>query len=413
MNTTIPQREELRQLRTKADMATEYATEMAALRSRKDYLAEYDYFLDLLGLLPHPERFRERFKKPLVGLTCVQAPLELVDALGFHPYRLCAHASSRQRLVSSQLPSLACPLIKSILGSFHLDDSLERLCDLTVIPGSCDWMAKLPEALEGRAPGVHVMELPRIRESERGQRRWLEEVKQLKRVLEKRAGTSLSRRSLLRSMETHARAWRAFSLLLEARSQGLISATWTTVISHAFLMGDTEAWTDRVNMLLRVLREQPPLSGTRVFLAGSPIFFPNLKVPQLIEEAGMHIAGDELCSSERILAGPALGRDRSVDGLLRSLAEQYHLGCSCPSFTDTPRRLANLLETLHQRRISGVIYHVLKGCHPYDMDSYRYEKIIKERGFSFVRIETDLSREDGKNLLVRLEAFRDLLHERS
>jgi benzoyl-CoA reductase/2-hydroxyglutaryl-CoA dehydratase subunit BcrC/BadD/HgdB len=393
-------------------MATEYATEMAALRSRDDYLAEYDYFLDLLGLLPHPERFRERFRKPLIGLTCLQVPLEMVDALGFHPYRLCSHASSKQRVVSSQLPSLACPLLKSILGSFHLDESLERLCDLIVIPGTCDWMAKLPEMIDGQAPRVHIMELPRVRESERGQRRWLEEVKQLKLVLEKRAGTSLSRRSLLRSMEIHASAWHAFDLLVDARSRNLISATWTTVISHAFLLGDTAAWTERVNSVLQVLREHPSLSSPRVFLAGSPIFFPNLKVLRLIEEAGMHIAGDELCSSERILAGPTLTRDHSVDGLVRSLAEQYHRGCSCPTFTDNPRRLTTLLETLRRRRISGVIYHVLKGCHPYDMDSYRYEAIIKEQGFSFIRIETDLSREDGKNLLVRLEAFRDLLQKR-
>lgn len=413
MNTTMTQREELQQLRTRADMAAEYAAEIAALRSRDDYLAEYDYFLDLLALLPHPERFRERFKKPLVGLTCLQAPPELVDALGLHPYRLCGHASSRQRLVSSRLPSLACPLLKSILGAFQLDESIERLCDPIVIPGTCDWMAKLPEMIEGRAPSVHVMELPRIRESERGQRRWQEEVRELRRVLEKRAGRPLTRPALLRAMETHARAWRAFTHLMEARARSLISATWTSVISHAFLLGDTAAWTEQVNRVLRILPERAPLSFPRVFLAGSPLFFPNLKIPRLIEEAGMHVAGDELCSSERIMAGPALGRDHSTDGLLRSLAEQYHLGCGCPTFTDNPRRLSNLLETLGQRRIRGVIYHVLKGCHPYDMDSYRYEKIIKERGFQFIRIETDLSREDGKNLLVRLEAFRDLLHERS
>lgn len=410
MSTDMTHREELRQLRTRADMAMEYATEMTALRSRDDYRAEYDYFLDLLDLLPHPEQFRERFKKPLVGLTCLQVPLEMVDALGFHPYRLCGHAFSKQKLVSSRLPSLACPLLKSILGSFHLDESLERLCDLMVIPGTCDWMAKLPEMIEGRAPRVHIMELPRVRESERGQRRWLEEVRHLRPVLEKLAGKPLSRQALLRSMETHARAWRAFDLLVDARGRNLISATWTMVIGHAFLLGDTEAWTERVNGILEILPECAPLSPPRVFLAGSPVFFPNLKIPRLIEEAGMHIAGDELCSSERILAGPALGRDHSVDGLLRSLAEQYHLGCSCPTFADTPRRLANLLETMERRGIRGMVYHVLKGCHPYDMDSYRYETIIKEQGFSFIRIETDLSREDGKNLLVRLEAFRDLLH---
>lgn len=412
MGKAVPQGKEMQQVRARADMATEYAAEIAMLRSRDDYLPEYKYFLGIISLFPHPLRFRERFDKPLVGLTCLQAPLELVAALGFHPYRLCAHSAAKQRLVSPRLPALACPLLKSTLGSFVLDESLERLCELTVVPGTCDWMAKLPEMADGQAPRFHVMELPRVRESERGQRRWLEEVRHLKQALERLAGKTLSRKPLLHAMELSARAWDAFTRLMQTRTRNLISGTWSAVIAHAFLAGDAETWTEQVLHLLPVLEGRSPLAGSRVFLAGSPVFFPNLKLPLLIEEAGMHIAGDELCSSERIMAGPALGRDRSEEGLLRALAEQYHLGCSCPTFTDNPRRLGNLLETLRQRGIQGVIYHVLKGCHPYDMDSNRYEKAIKARGFQFIRIETDLSREDGKNLLVRLEAFRDLLDEK-
>lgn len=253
-------------MRARSDMADEYAAEIGTLRSRPDYLPEYEFFLGLLSLLPHPERFRERFKKPLVGLTCLQVPLEMVDALGFHPYRLCAHASSKQRLASPRLPALACPLLKTTLGSLLLDESLERLCDLIVVPVTCDWMAKLPEMVH-EGPRFHVMELPRGRESERGARRWLEEVRHLKLALERLAGKKLSRRALLRSLENRARGWRAFGLLLDARSRGLISGTWSAVIAHAFLAGDAVTWTERVNGLLPVLAERPPLSGARVFLA--------------------------------------------------------------------------------------------------------------------------------------------------
>ncbi len=412
MNRAVPGSKEMQRMRARADMAAEYTTEIASLRSRNDYLDEYDYFLELIALFPYQERFRERLGKPLVGLTCLQAPPELVAALGFHPYRLCAHAASKQRLASPRLPALACPLLKSTLGSFIVDESPERLCELIIVPATCDWMAKLPEMADAQAPRFHVMELPRIRESERGQRHWLEEVRHLKLILERLAGKSLSRKALLRSMKIRAGAWDAFVRLMDARTRNLISGTWSAVIAHAFLAGDAKAWTEQVLHLLPVLEEHPPLTGARVFLAGSPIFFPNLKMPLLIEEAGMHIAGDELCSSERIMAGPALGKDRSEEGLLRALAEQHHLGCTCPTFTDNSRRFNNLLETLRQRKIQGVIYHVLKGCHPYDMESYRYEKAIKDQGFQFIRIETDCSREDGKNLLVRLEAFRDLLHKK-
>jgi benzoyl-CoA reductase/2-hydroxyglutaryl-CoA dehydratase subunit BcrC/BadD/HgdB len=52
---------------------------------------------------------------------------------------------------------------------------------------------------------------------------------------------------------------------------------------------------------------------------------------------------------------------------------------------------------------------VLKGCHPYDMESCLLEDPITRRGLKFLRLETDYTAEDGRNLLTRIEAFRQTL----
>ena len=56
-----------------------------------------------------------------------------------------------------------------------------------------------------------------------------------------------------------------------------------------------------------------------------------------------------------------------------------------------------------------MIFHVLKGCHPYDMESCLLEAPIKAKGLKFLRLETDYTAEDSRNLLTRIEAFQQTL----
>ena len=396
--------------RVEKEIQEEYNREIVYLKKRDDFSKEFEYFLEILSLTIFPHKLKERFNVPWVGLYCIQAPLELFDACGFHPLRLCSGSLAVERLSSPYLPALACPVIKSCLGNFSLNQSIEKLCDIIVIPTTCDWNAKLPEMIGDRCKSIYVMELPHIKESERGRKRWLEEVYELKRVLERHTGKQLNRKQLLMSINKYMKAWQLFGQLIELRRKRLISGTWSIILANAFLIDDVESWTDKVNIVLESYNRPKKNANPDVFLAGSPVFFPYLKISELIEEAGMFIAADELCTSERILVGAAGYDEPSEYGLLKALAERYQLPCSCPTFTDNDRRVKNILTTMRTHNIKGVVYHLLKGCHPYDIESFHFEKVIKENGFHFIKIETDYSREDRQNILSRLEAFRETLH---
>lgn len=401
--------EKILQKKVKEAIRQEYDSEITSLRNRDDFSGEFEYFLQILSLSAYPEKFRQRFKKPLIGLACVQAPLELFDAFGFHPFRMCRHSSASHRISASHLPSLACPVIKSCLSSFYSDESIEKLCDLIVIPTTCDWTAKLPEMIKDKAACLHIMELPRLKESERSRKRWLEEIYELKRKLESKDGHGLSLRNLRLSIAKYTSAWQLMGQLIEARRKKTIPGTWCIILANAFMLDDVESWMDKIQIVLKNYRKPQVEDNPNVFIAGSPIFFPHLKVSQLIEKAGMFIAADELCTSERSFVGVPVYDDFSEYGILKALAEKYQLICSCPTFTYNDRRIKNILETMRNNNIKGLVYHLLKGCHPYDIESYNFEKIIKDNGFHFIKIETDYSKEDEKNILVRLEAFRETL----
>ncbi len=397
----------MKQEKVKKELQDEYACQMDSLKQRDDFEPGFEYFLDILTLLIFPAKLKDRMQAPLAGLYCIQAPLELFHALGFHPVRFCHGSLALQKLSAASLPALACPMIKSCLGSFLSEESLEKICDVLIVPTTCDWNTKIPELIGANLRSPYVMELPHLKDSARGKKRWQEEIHELKNYLQKISGRKLERQRLWTSVQTYMRAWEVLGRILELRRNQQLSGTWSLILTNAFLVDKVENWTENVQHFLK--KHQPrPNSDPAVFLAGSPVFFPYLKITELIEEAGMFIKADELCTSERILAS-SVPDDLSEYGLLKALADKCHRGCSCPTYADNHRRINTVMHAMRKSNIKGVVYHVLKGCHPYDIESFVFEKTVKENGFHFLKIETGYSKEDRQNILARLEAFKDTI----
>ncbi|MDR1310037.1 MAG: 2-hydroxyacyl-CoA dehydratase family protein, partial [Deltaproteobacteria bacterium] len=146
-----------------------------------------------------------------------------------------------------------------------------------------------------------------------------------------------------------------------------------------------------------------------VFLSGSPIVFPNFKILRLLDDLGYAVLGDDMCSGERLIGRHVALKDRSEEGLLAALAESAHEGCLCPVFVENRRRLGPILEAAAEADVRGVVFHLLKGCHHYEMDSLALEGDLAANGLRFLRLETDYTAEDRGSLSTRLEAFRPTL----
>ncbi|TWH49196.1 2-hydroxyacyl-CoA dehydratase subunit D [Sporomusa sp. KB1] len=408
------QKEEERRIRqrTKAYEKTceEYDHEIKLLQARTDYIAEFDYFLSLLTVPLRPSQLRENVGRPLMGLFCIQAPVELFYALGIHPVKLCSGSYSAQRLSSASLPVLMCPMLKSYIGSMNFEASAPSCYDATIVPTTCDWVVKMPEIVKEKIGHLHYLELPHIKQNEKGQKRWLEEIYALKLFLEQKTGTKLKRQSLMHSMNKFMSVWKTFHELIELKRKQIISGIWFAAIANTFMLDDIDQWAKNLELVVkRMQQEKPQTNPHKIFLAGSPIIFPNLKLIQLIEQAGMTICADDLCSSERIFPGATVYDDPSEHGLLKALSERYHKACTCPTFADNDWRINNILKITESHNIKGILFHVLKGCHPYDIESFTIEDKLRESGRKFLKIETDYVKEDSQNILTRLEAFKQTL----
>jgi benzoyl-CoA reductase/2-hydroxyglutaryl-CoA dehydratase subunit BcrC/BadD/HgdB len=387
----------------------EIAAELDKLAARPDYCEDRSYFLEVFRSGMSLSKAAQRSGRPPAAILCVQAPLELFHAFGFHPFKIFSGSNAAGQFAAPHLPALACPMLRSALGALEL----ESLPDCPwIVPTTCDWVAKFSEMakLTGSAANVppHWMELPRLKDSSRARDRWFSEVSALGNFLSESSGSKLNRKSLLQSIAVFKRARQHFSRLIALRRSGLVPAPWFSLIASSFFLDSPDNWTAALAKALPGFNRPSPIDR-RVFLSGSPIFFPNFKLLHLMEEAGLLIIGDDLCSSERIFPINVTVDDPSEAGLLRALAESYHQGCMCPTFGDSEHRINNIKGALPDSNFNGIVFHVLKGCHPYDLDSFVMEAPLKEDGLRFLRIETDYAAEDSQNILTRLEAFRRTL----
>ncbi len=391
------------------EVQTEYENVRRMLEARDDYDPVWAYFLDLLMRPMDLDGLQAAVGRPVVEHLCNQAPYELFHAMGVHPLRMASGCFAAGRLSAGDFPVLMCPMLKAIVGMQRLRESSQAAQSARVVPTTCDWVVQYQQMTDADPEQTFFMELPHLRESERGQQRWLEEAYELVRFLESRTGVKLKRKALCSSVQIFMRAWQAIGRLIEQRRAGRLPAVWFMAVANSFMLDPIEPWTEQLQRVLAHVDAHPSqVSGKGVFLAGSPILFPNFKLPLLIEAAGMTVLADDLCTSERIWPGAVCPEENSVHGLLRALAERYHTACICPTFADNERRINTILGVLQRHPVRGVVHHVLKGCHPFDIESFRLERQLKAAGIPFLRIETDYVEEDNRNIATRLEAFAEI-----
>jgi benzoyl-CoA reductase/2-hydroxyglutaryl-CoA dehydratase subunit BcrC/BadD/HgdB len=150
-------------------------------------------------------------------------------------------------------------------------------------------------------------------------------------------------------------------------------------------------------------------AAPRILLGGSPVVWPNWKMPNLIEETGGIVAIDELCSSMRIFRDPVVTDERSLDSLVEAVADKYFYPCTCPSFSPNLEREDNLLNMIREFRIEGVVYHVLRGCHLNALDGTKIDVLLKRQKLPVLKIESEYDEGDVEQIRTRIEAFMEMI----
>ncbi len=388
-------------------------------RNRPKEMEYFDRFFREFGT--KEKRIVNSAGKKIIGFYCMNVPEELVYAAGAFPIRLCAGSAEAAEAGEIYFPDVSCPMVKSSTGfaSVPLLPFVQE-CDLVIIPTTCDWKSKLGDIISQWLPVLPV-DIPKTRFVETARRYWISEIVRIKKAMEKITGKKVTTRRLSSAISLIHTAQKEFRRFQEIRKSPVhvISGRDAAAVVNAWFYDHAESWTaamKKLNDALEIRIQEgarvSPASAPRVLLTGAPIAFPNWKIPNLIESSGGALVCDELCTSNRYLNDMVAIDERRFTDMIHAIADRYLLPCSCPVFTDMTNRQNKLFTMIEDYNIEGVVYHVLKGCHPYDVELRTIEKAFAERGISQLKIETDYNPEDTEQLRTRIEAFLETLKGR-
>lgn len=354
-----------------------------------------------------------------IGTYCVMIPDEIIYALGYTPLRMCAGHQIPALVGEEMIPRDACPLVKAAAGFQAMKVlPMYNQCELAIMPMTCEAKRKSVEVLSKHLP-VIPMPVP-MSKSNSAFEDTVSMLIGLVKTLEIQLETKLTTKALKKACkDINAAQKQAYLLQRKLYAEHpQVKGSEVMYALNSFIYTNPADWEVATRTLLEEVdaREanpkNPKRQKPRVFIAGSPISFPNYKVPLMIEELGAQIVGDESCLSGRLLYDPVVPMDLSKTSLIRSLAARYIAACTCPVFDNLEDRIASLKTRLDESQAEGIIYHVLRGCVPYDFELAAIEAWAERENVPLLRVETDFSTEDVEQIKIRFEAFVEMIDQR-
>ena len=354
-----------------------------------------------------------RVQKIIVLGTSI--PEEIIYALKEIPLWIIGGSLGTYNLADEFVPRDTDSVSQSILG-FLKRKKLENPKDYTVIvPITCDSMRKLAYILE-KEVNVITVDFPTDKNQELSAKKWTSEMWKLGERLEVILKKNITRDSLKKAVKLvndaryEMRRFRDLTRMNKAE----ISTTMSLFILNTYYYSkDISRWTQelkKINEFLESKVGSVNYNIPKVLLIGSPIYFPNFKVPFLLNDIGLDIGDTVNVMTEKVNV------DSNIENkgfLLRNyfnkvVLESYYSDCSS-AYVDNSNLFEEVKKLQDEYNFYGVIYHVLKGQIEYDFELNKYESFFVDRNIPVFRLETDYKYQDIEQIRIRVEAFKEML----
>lgn len=361
--------------------------------------------------------------QPRVVILGHGVPEELIHACGVTPYYLLGGGHASCSWSDHLVPRDSDPVSRSILGYATRLVNQTGVDPLFVIPLANDNLRKIAYLLKREGHTVCPVDIPPEVASVSAQRAWERSLTNMVAAVEHHVGRHATARSIRRADELVGAARFAMIDLRQAVAQR------TGVLSDEavlFLLGtyyqtdDLPRWIAMMRQLVDEVRtshhapEQLSDGRPRVLVIGSPILFPQYKVPALIHEAGLALVeAVDASSTARFSSLTPEERRGGVARLIETIARKHYvLDASGARAVNQPME-QYLSYLLQATGVEGIVCHVLKGHIEHDFELARLERFLDQLDIPVLRLETDYQYQDVEQLRIRLEAFAETLEQRA
>ncbi len=359
---------------------------------------------------------------PDVVLVGTAIPEEIVIAAGAAPYWIIGGSLGSTAWSDDLVPRDTDPVSRSIVGYINRPECADLSDSLFIIPLISDSMRKIAYDLKSDGHKVCVIDVPPDRNDRYAAEKYTAQLISVCEAVSKQTKKRVTRSSVASAMKLVSRARITIQKFLQIsrKCTDIITDSARLFVQNSYYVSPSiDEWVYHTECLISEIEHRMNLSKKTasyhpaVMLLGSPVLFPNYKIPFLISNSGLEISEtvDSLAMKsfvvypKRVLWGR---RDR----LIKTIALKWLIYDSSSAFVKNDALFDYVSWFVQNERVEGVIYHVLKGQIEYDFELERFETMLAQYGIPVFRLETDYQYQDVEQLRIRLEAFSEMLTQR-
>jgi len=394
---------------------------LQSVKNRADGMKYFDHMIaDSKLRAKELSEFKTKGGK-LIGVFCVQVPEELIYAAGCVPIRLECGFYDSVSIGEEIVPSNCCPVVRASIGyPFLKIDPFFDMCDVVVLPTTCDAKKKMAEVLSNYKT-VWTMELPQNRDHLEARDLFKSQVEIFKKKLERLTGRKVTRKNLEAATKLLMYRTRVCRDFLEVKKSDkiVINGRDTLLVFQTAFSDDIHRWMRSVQVLTNELKSNISNNKTiaaddaeRIMASGSPMTWPTWKVLDCIEDNNAVVVIDDSCAGTQYFYNTVEVSDWAMGSMITAIADKYLLPTICPVFVHSDDRVDRILELFEQYKVHGLVYHLIRLCEVMDFEFNKISHVLRQKNTPVLKVETELGEEDRGQIKTRVEAFVEMIKAR-
>jgi benzoyl-CoA reductase subunit C len=343
------------------------------------------------------------------GWLCTYVPEEVILAAGALPVRITGYDQEVELVDgNAYLYINNCSFSRSCLQK-----GLRKEYDFLdgVIGGStCDGARRLFDLWRYylKPPFFQVLTVPR-KSHAKAQELYYQQVEELKNNLETFTGVKITDEALLNSIKVmnESRALLKELYRLRALDEPLFSGQDTMEV----LNGSFRLHKEQFNNYLRALIAELKKSGqgykpkARLMLVGSVMTNPEFI--KSIEDLGVIVVTDELCTSTRYWSDPVVLEQAT--GPLMAISRRYLNNFPCARMYPSTDRFDRIVKLAREAKVDGIISETIRYCVPYAHDVPLLSDRLKLENIPLLALDVEFGTSGSGQIRTRVQAFLEML----
>jgi len=353
----------------------------------------------------------------IMGYICALAPVEIISAAGFVPFRVKGDVNEPITKADSEMETIVCPLVRSCF-----DISLKgryEFIEGIIIPHACDSITRSYSTISYSLglPYSHFINIPHTTK-DISKEFFKAELNTFRESLGRFAGKEISDEDLAQAIKLYNGVKAKVRELYQFRKSNppLISGTEVTkVLVAAVGLPAVEAGQLLDSVIDEVKKRPgpPARKSPRIMVVGAEV--DDIAFIKLIEDSGADVVVDSACVGTRDFFFDVDTTQPPMD----AIAEYYLRKLNCPRTyrewtgetyeDDLEARFGDAGGFIKEFKVDGVVLYLLKYCDPFGFEVPARMQYIQSLNVPVLYLEDEYSMSTIGRLRTRIQAFLEIL----